>query len=277
MVKVGKIIWRILAFCFLTLLTQVGGVVYLVSLVTFIYIDKLTKRNIVKLIYQFSSFSILYCISTFFIIPTIAKQFGRVPLPLTSTHHIRPLNVMTFLLNRNYVVPELRQTVFEVAEQMESRFPRTKLNYLDANFPFLNGFPLFPHLSHNDGKKLDLSFCYNDANTGNQTNDCPSFIGYGICEEPLESELNTSEYCQEKGKWQYSFMMKIMPQGNKKNFIFNNEKTKELINLFVAQPTIGRLFIEPHLKTRLKLNSEKIKFHGCHAVRHDDHLHIKLN
>ena len=67
-----------------------------------------------------------------------------------------------------------------------------------------------------------------------------------------------------------------MPQGNKKNFTFDSTVTKELVNYFASKPVIGKIFIEPHLKTRLGLTSDKIRFHGCQAVRHDDHIHVQL-
>ncbi len=213
---------------------------------------------------------------TLFVIPLIARPFGRVPLPMTESNHFQPLNVLTVFLNRNYVRPELKQTVFEVAKQMNDKYPGTTINYLDANFPFINKFPLFPHLSHNDGKKLDLSFCYLDNRTDKQTNQCPSFIGYGICEEPFQNEKNTSDFCSENGYWQYSLMRIIVPQGSKKNFAFDNDRTRELVNLFAIQQTIGKIFIESHLKTRLNLTTDKIRFHGCQAVRHDDHIHVQL-
>jgi hypothetical protein len=53
-------------------------------------------------------------------------------------------------------------------------------------------------------------------------------------------------------------------------------RTKALVNMFVSEYEIGKIFIEPHLKTRLKLTSDKIRFHGCQAVRHDDHIHVQL-
>ena len=208
--------------------------------------------------------------------PLIAKPLGRVPLPLTETSHLQPLNILTCILNRNYVREELKQTAFEVAKQMNEKFPGTTVNYLEANFPFINKFPLVPHLSHNDGKKLDLSFCYRDSKTNETTNDCPSFIGYGICEEPRPNEKNTADDCADKGNWQYSFLSNVISQDSKQDFAFDNDKTKELVSLFVKQSSIGKIFIEPHLKTRLYLTSDKIRFHGCHAVRHDDHIHIQL-
>ncbi|MGZ8559907.1 MAG: hypothetical protein ACXWWC_16310 [Chitinophagaceae bacterium] len=218
----------------------------------------------------------LYSITTFFIVPVVAKPLGRVPLPLKQKDNLKPLNFLTCFLNRHYVRPELKLTTFEVAKQLNRKFPGTVINYLDANFPFFNNFPLIPHLSHNDGKKLDLAFCYIDNKTGTPVNKTPSFIGYGISEEAEKDEVNTASFCSEKGYWQYSFLNKIISQGNKNNFRFDSSRTKELVSLFSLQSKIGKLFIEPHLKSRLKLTGNKIRFHGCQAVRHDDHLHIQL-
>ncbi len=263
-------------FCLLTVLTQVGGLVYLISILTCKWTDKWTGNSYLKATYRLTSFVTLYCLTSFLLIPLIAKPLGRVQLPLTETNHLQPLNVLTFILNRNYVRPALRETTFEVANQMNDKFPGTTLNYLDANFPFINNFPLIPHLSHNDGKKLDLSFCYRNTKTNEPTNECPSFIGYGICEEPLPHEKNTADFCADKGYWQYSFMTKAISQANKHAFTFDKNKTRELVMLFATQQTVGKIFIEPHLKERLNVNSDKIRFHGCQAVRHDDHLHVQL-
>jgi hypothetical protein len=164
----------------------------------------------------------------------------------------------------------------EVADSMAAKYPGNITNYLDASFPFINHFGMFPHLSHNDGKKLDISFCYNKSQSGLETSEVPSFIGYGISEGPLPGEINTAEFCGNKGYWQYSLLTKIVPQGNKKNFTLNQQKTKDLVLLFAAKEGIGKIFIEPHLKVRMNLTSEKIRFHGCRAVRHDDHLHVQL-
>jgi hypothetical protein len=275
-VRLLKVTFVMMLFCLLTVLTQVGGLIYLLSILTHKFTDKWTSNNYLKVTYRFTYFLTLYCLTTFLIVPAIAKPLGRVPLPLTETNHLQPLNILTCLLNRNYVRPELKQIALDVAKQMNDKFPGTTINYLEANFPFIDKFPLIPHLSHNDGKKLDLSFCYRDTNTGEPTNECPSFIGYGICEEPLPNEKNTAGFCADKGYWQYSFLIKVIPQDNKQHFTFDSYKTRKLVNLFAIQPTIRKIFIEPHLKTRLNLTSDKIRFHGCHAVRHDDHIHVQL-
>jgi hypothetical protein len=206
----------------------------------------------------------------------VAGLFGRVPLPISKAGNLRPLNRLTYLLNRNYVRPQLKQAALDVADKISQQYPGSVVNYLDGCFPFFNGFPLFPHLSHNDGKKLDLAFFYIDNKTHAATSKAPSPIGYGVSEEPRAGEANTTQFCQEKGYWQYSLLTKLVPQGDKKNYTFDSLKTKTLVNLFAAQPAIHKIFIEPHLKTRLGLTTLKIRFHGCRAVRHDDHIHVQL-
>ncbi len=179
-------------------------------------------------------------------------------------------------MNRHYVRPALKTAAVDAARSMHEKFPGTTVNYLDANFPFINKFPLLPHLSHNDGKKLDLAFCYRMSATNKDTNDCPSAIGYGVCEEPLPHEKNTAAFCAANGYWNYSVLTYIIPQKNKKMFSLDEGRTRELVQQLTAQKAIGKLFIEPHLIERLKLQSDKIRFHGCQAVRHDDHIHIQL-
>ena len=271
-----KKLTHLFIFVFLTVLTQVGGIIYIVSFLSHSFIEKRVTTRIYQRVLKCITFIILYLTVSFLLIPILAKPFGRVPLPLTKTNHLRPLTFLTCLLNRHYVRPELKEASMNVANEMHATFPTTVINYLDANFPFINNFPLFPHLSHNDGKKLDLAFCYKESSSDKATNDCPSAIGYGICEEPLPNETNTAAFCAEKGYWNYSLLTYIIPQGNKKSFKLDHQRTKKLVNLLTDEKSIGKLFIEPHLVRRLNLHSEKIRFHGCQAVRHDDHIHIQL-
>jgi hypothetical protein len=261
---------------FLTALTQVGGLVFLISMLSFRLIDKRFSNQWTRLATKMLSFATLYLLFVFVLVPVSARPFGRVQLPVLEKRHLQPANVWTCLLNRNYVRQELREITFQVAESMNSKYPGVIVNYLDANFPFIDNFPLLPHLSHNDGKKLDLSFQYNDSKTGNFTNDVPSFIGYGICEDPKVGEENKPRFCDEKGYWQYNLLKDIVWQGNKDKFVFDNPRTRDLVSSFASHDGTGKIFIEPHLKTRLGLTSNKIRFHGCQAVRHDDHLHVQL-
>lgn len=222
-------------------------------------------------------FTVIYLATTFILVPSIASFFGRVPLPFFETKSLRPLNRVTCLLNRHYVRPALRETLLSASEEFHKKYPGSVVNYLDANFPFIDQFPLFPHLSHHDGKKIDLAFAYRDTRTGDITHLHPSFTGYGICEEPLANEYNMPENCKRKGFWQYNFLKLITPQNSKKNFAFDAMRTKTLIQELTEHDAVEKIFIEPHLRVRLGLTSAKIRFHGCQAVRHDDHIHVQID
>jgi hypothetical protein len=264
-----------LIFLFLTILTQIGGLVFILSLLAYKFINHRITNPWARACSKALAFIFLYLFCVFVIVPIVARPFGRVPLPLFRTNHVQPGTIWTCVLNRNYVTPVLKATLFSVADKVSKKYPGTIVNYLEANFPFLNGFPLPPHLSHNDGKKLDLSFQYNDRKSGLSTTDLPSLFGYGVCEAPQQAEENMPEVCAGKGYWQYNFISQIIPQ-KKNDFIFDGVRTKTLVNLFAEQATIGKIFIEPHLEARLGLVSTKIRFHGCQAVRHDDHIHVQL-
>ena len=235
----------------LTILTQVGGIVFLLSFFVHKLIERKFNQSFKRTIAKLLSFLLLYLLFVFVIAPIIAKPLGRVPLPMLETNHVRPANVLTFFFCRNYVRPALRETVFEVANKMNVNYPGTVINYLDASFPFINKFPLPPHLSHNDGKKLDLSFFYKDSKTNVPRNDVPSPIGYGICEGPKMNEENMPMYCDRQGAWQYNLLTKIIDQSNAIGFAFDAERTKVMVNNFGLQTAIARMYIEPHLKSRL--------------------------
>lgn len=168
----------------------------------------------------------------------------------------------------------MNAVLMNVALQLNKEFPNLKLTYLDANFPFYDGFPLLPHLSHNDGKKVDISFIYMDE-SNHLTNLKPSNSGYGIFEEPLQNEIHQTTICKEKGYWQYDFT-KFLTFGSRDNIKLSPKTTKKLIELLVKNKEVSKIFIEPHLKSRLKINNSKLRFHGCKAVRHDDHIHFQI-
>ena len=60
------------------------------------------------------------------------------------------------------------------------------------------------------------------------------------------------------------------------NLKISNEATKYLIQQIANDKAVQKIFIEPHLKQRFGLRNGKIRFHGCHAVRHDDHIHVQI-
>lgn len=248
------------------MITQVGGVIYLLTIV-------LGKPLDIKWQKRLGAFVILYFVVTLVLIPSVAPFFGRVALPLTG--NLKPLNLVTCFLNRHYVVPDLEEQLKEIAGKMNTAFEGTQTNYLDANFPFFNGFPLLPHLSHDDGRKVDLAFYY--KHMGQQANAAPSFIGYGIYEAPVAQELDYPERCKKQGYWQYGMLAALVPQWNKREYELDVKRTRHLIKLLASSELTSKIFIEPHLKDRWKLTDYNvIRFHGCQSVRHDDHIHTQI-
>ena len=253
-----KLLGHLITVVLLTALTQVGGLIWLLAC----YLSfKLKKKK--RLI-----FPIVYLISNLLIVPPLAKVFGREQLPIFN-EELKPKNWVYPLLFRNYAKSTLKT---ELEDSAKALFKSgISITYLDANFPFLDGFPLLPHLSHSDGKKIDISFMYLDKSR-KSTSKKPSISGYGVY---VNFENYSSEYCINKGNWQYDFP-KYLTFGTIDNLEFDKLKTKILIKQLLSNSQTEKIFIEPYLKKYLGLNAEnKIRFHGCKAVRHDDHIHLQ--
>lgn len=265
--KFLKLFLYLLIFILFTVLTQIGGIVFLASL----FIAKKWKQHF--RFKKLSIFLILYIFTAFVIIPVVAPFFGREKIKNTST--VEAHSFFTRLLNRDYVKPEMNNSLKEISERLNKKYPGVQLIYLDANFPFLDKFPLLPHLSHNDGKKIDISLIYKDENrvVGNKKR---SISGYGAFEGPKKGEYDQITVCKSKGKWQYDFPKYLTLGKINKQMKFSEKATKELVLEIVKQKNVNMLLIEPHLKTRMQLTHSKIRYHGCHAVRHDDHIHFQI-
>ncbi len=255
-----KLFGHLVFVLFLTMLTQIGGLVWILGWII-AYKFKKKKRFV---------FPILYLTCNLLIVPPIAIFFGRAPLPVFNKA-LKPRNWIYPLLFRNYVNPVLGAELKASAERLYQS--GISITYLDANFPFIDGFPLLPHLSHNDGKKIDLSFMYLDA-SGNPTDKKPSRSGYGVF---VDSQNNLSlSNCLNKGYWQYDFT-KHLSFGKIHNLSLDQQSTSLLIKQLLSINRCEKIFIEPHLKQSLGLNTaSKIRFHGCQAVRHDDHIHLQI-
>ena len=261
-----RILIHISVIALLTILTQIGGVLYLVA------IGLIGKSSRSKRKKRIGLFIVLYLAFTYLIVPNVAPFYGREKVK--ETEYIQAHSFYIKLLNRNYVKPKLNTVLQKVSIRLDKAQKGIKVVYLDANFPFFDNFPLLPHKSHNDGKKIDLSFIYSE--NGVISNKKPAISGYGKFVEPKSIEFNQTKYCKNKGYWQYDFT-KYTSLGNRnRHLTFSETATKQLILALANEKSIGKIFIEPNLKKRMNLTSNKIRFHGCGAVRHDDHIHVQL-
>lgn len=266
---------QFLIILLLTVLTQVGGILYLICLLLGNQVFKSYRPFVKALCITFLFFSV-HLLNTLLILPRIAMYYNRIALPISNTSLISPARNYTWIFNRHYISKNLYDALVKSSALFHKRYPNTQILYLDGNFPLFKKFPLLPHLSHNDGNKLDLSFQYNDSTTGNPKSQIPSWFGYGVFEGPREGEIDMPKECAQKGFWQYSSLQYITTQRKIKKLTFSVERNVFLMECLLKQPSIRKIFIEPHLIKRLSISSTKLRFHGCQAVRHDGHIHIQL-
>lgn len=256
---------HILLIIFQTVLTQIGGLIYLI---TIIVVPKQSK-SILK---RFVLFVLLYGLCSFLVVPRVAEIFGRKQIEDNS--HLKAHSFFYKIVNRTYVKTELNDVLVDLSKKIQVIDKDLKVIYLGANFPFFEGFPLLPHLSHDDGEKVDITLMYQDSQ-GKLTNKKKSISGYGVYEFPKDGEVNQNEICKTKNLL-YDFP-KYLSFGKINNeLVFSAKGTNILIQQIINNPEINKIFIEPHLKHRLNINHAKVRFHGCQAVRHDDHIHIHI-
>ncbi|NMM49727.1 hypothetical protein [Marinigracilibium pacificum] len=252
---------HILMIIFLTILTQTGGLIYIIALLS----SKALKRTITGPV----TFILIYALCSGVLLPWFSSYGGRVPLPVDHPY-IKPGNWFTVICNRHYVAPLVKQEMVKVAEDIAQTTPGYKMVYLDANFPFFKGFPLIPHLSHNDGKKVDIAFTYNSDNK--ITTKLPSIWGYG---NYVDKSYSPNQVCPESGT-SYGITEKLPFTEINPGLEVNHEVNTRVANRILKAQRIEKIFVEPYLKSKWKLNSNKVRFQGCHAVRHDDHFHVQF-
>ncbi|MEL6536927.1 MAG: hypothetical protein AAFQ98_16015 [Bacteroidota bacterium] len=253
----------------LTLITQTGGIILIVAYALW----KWFKWDIALL--RLGSFFALYLLINLAVIPFIAPSFHRKPLPIINDV-LRPQNWLTVLTNRHYVHEDMYAVLVEVGQQYQQQFPDRKLVYLDAGFPLGKSFPLPPHRAHFDGKAIDIAFAYRDQTTGLALRRSPNWLGYGRYEGPERGEPNWPHDCQEQGSWWYGiphlFALRALEEVE-----VAEDPTRTQIHMFATHPKVTRIFLEPHLKQRWRLMGQnKVRFHGCKAMRHDDHFHLSI-
>ncbi len=262
--------WRglgLLLVVLATLLTQLGGIYLWVALGAMTQAESGRQRWLIRP----ALVATIYLLSAIWLFPLLAGAGGRVALPCwQGGSSLQPHSRLYCLANRHYVVPELAATLASLDQRLAQRMPDRPVRYLDAGFPFGGGFPMIPHLSHGDGRRIDLMFLYQDAN-GDPHDGNGSPIGYFAFVEP---DLGMPPLCADRRltlRWNLSWLQPLLPKPE-----LDLVATRILIEEATRTPAIGKILLEPHLRDRLGLNHPKIRFQGCNAARHDDHLHLQL-
>lgn len=256
---------------FLTILTQIGGVLWLVALLLRRFLP--SRRPAVFLL----AFLALYAAATL-ATQQLAPLTGRVSLPCFPGQNASLVVRSSFfcVLNRNYVTRELAEAANAYADHMAQAFPGTKTLALDANFPFFTGFPLMPHLSHDDGRKLDIALYYQDAEGNFRNGETRSPIGYFAFQQPA---VNAPQPCEDRTRWLTLRWDMAWLQGAFPDWRIEPRRMHEALRWLSNEGRnhgIGKIFIEPHIPAGLRISNDMIRFQGCRAARHDDHIHIQL-
>ncbi|MEO0771675.1 MAG: hypothetical protein AAFZ04_00700 [Pseudomonadota bacterium] len=239
-----------LIFLMLTILTQIGGLAWLFAL--------WFRRRLVVFMLAYAALALS---ATW-----IAPQFGRVALSCTMDGPLQVQSVFYCALNRTYVTPDLRDVLVDVAAKMDSDFPGTQTLVLDGSFPFLDGFPLLPHLSHDDGEKVDLAFFYRDE-SGYLPGKTRSPIGFFAFEQgPTHCTLKWPSM-----RWDLDLLQPLW-----RDYTTDPARNAAILRHLAGDTRVGKIFVEPHVLQRWGVSHPKIRFQGCRAARHDDHIHLQL-
>jgi len=223
-------------------------------------------------------FVVVYAAISVLLVPPLAALGGRVPLPCRAQpdRAFAAGSVFLCALNRHYVVPDLVALLSELSSEIDRAFPGTTTLFLDASFPFLNGFPLLPHLSHGDGRKLDLAFYYADADGRYLPAATRSPIGYWAFEQPSAGDASP---CGERSLLSLRWDLDLL-QDKFSDRVLEPRRTSAALQWLLTEGLrfkVDRIFIEPYLAARLGVQaSPALGFQGCRAARHDDHIHIQI-
>lgn len=262
-----KISGRIALFLLLTAVTQIGGIAYLMAIL-------ITRTWLKKLAVFICLYSVLSLASIY-----VAPKFGRVAIPCFTSKNqtLKVSSPIYCALNRQYVTPKTYDLISALSLNIDSKFKDSQTLVLDANFPFFDGFPLLPHLSHKDGRKVDLAFYYRDKFGKYANGKTNSPIGYWAFEQPKNGSNLPCKGLNNilTMRWNMNFI-----QGVFSNYDLEPERTKEaLLWLSTDGKHYGleKIFVEPHIAQMFDLSNDTIRFQGCRAARHDDHIHVQTN
>ena len=184
-----------------------------------------------------------------FVIPPLAAVAGRVPLPCHAEAD-RPFltaHPLYCAFNRHYVDRRLASLLTDLSRAIDRAYPGTLTLFLDANFPFLNGFPLLPHPSHSDGRKLEIAYYYADPAGSYLPGQLRSPIGYWTFEQP---DAAASSPCQNQSWLSLRWDMKAL-QGLYPNRPLEPDRTRVALRWLVTEGQqfgVERVFVEPTLQ-----------------------------
>jgi len=263
---------KLLLFAVLTLATQLGGIAYILSDPSVVRVSWLTR-----ILPRIAAFVAVYAVLSGLAL-WLAPAFGRVPLPCFAAEDAtyRMHSPLYCALNRQYVTPTTQDMLASLANAVAAIEPGTRTTVLDAGFPFFDGFPLLPHLSHSDGRKVDIAYYYKDTAGRYRPYATRSPLGYWAFEEARDWE---NQPCSDRADWlTMRWDMDWFQSFVARDLVLDEDRTRLALQWLADEgPShdVEKVLVEPHIADRLRVAGAIIRFQGCRAARHDDHIHIQ--
>jgi len=268
----------VLLVILLTLVTQIGGLVLWLAWPLLQWTrGRLRDRSVrASRAAALAIFLLLYALVSTFVVPPMAAALGRERLPCFATAE-RPLQAVSplfCLTNRNYARPAVLRLLADLSDAMAQAAPGAVTAYLDAGFPFLDGFPMLPHLSHRHGRDVDLAFFYlrRDAATPSPAGGSWP-IGYWAYVLPRAGDPQPCTARMVDLRWDLDWLQPAF-----EGVRLDERRTAAMLRWLsdnASRYGIRKILLEPHLQRRLATDVRLVRFQGCRAARHDDHLHVQ--
>ena len=263
----------LVAVVLLTLATQIGGLVLCLVVAAATRVRRRLARSgaLVRFAAAPAIFIAAYGAASLALMP-VAGMAGRVPLPclFAGDSAYKALTVWTCLLNRHYTTPAARNALESAARRLSTELPGRRVAYLDAGFPLFDWFPMLPHLSHRDGRKVDVALLFVDPVTGRPApGRTPSPIGYWGYVQPPRGAVLPCAGRPSALRWDLDWLQPLLPA-----LRLDEAGTAAFLKDLSASPSVARILVEPHIASRLGIEHPRLRFQGCAAARHDDHIHI---
>ncbi|QIG46852.1 hypothetical protein G5V57_03280 [Nordella sp. HKS 07] len=268
-----------LLFIVLTAFAQLGGIVFVAGLVMASWLRRAGARRSLAVLIAIAFFLTALPLANLLIAPALASLNGRVALPCRagSPPSHAALSPIYCFLGRNYARPEVKTLLDAMTRDLGQAHPDLVVATLGIGFPVIDGFPLPPHLSHDDGRRIDLAYFYKDAAGNPVPLAAPSCLGYWGFVAPAAGD---DALCADKVRWlTFRWDMDWFQAFLRKDLALDEERTAAMLRWLVEKgPDYGvsKILLEPHLAERLGVASPMIRFQGCRAARHDDHIHVEV-
>lgn len=272
-------VFGVLAAILLTLASQIGGLVLWLCWPLLTWTSRRLEGRAAPLAALASAmvFLLLYGVVSFAIVPPMASAFGRERLPCfaTADRPLRAVSAFFCLTNRNYAKPSLIRVLDDLSAGMARATPGIVTGYLDAGFPFFDRFPMLPHLSHRRGRDVDLAFFYRRTSVLAPVPSAGSWpVGYWLYVQPRPGDPQPCAVGTFDLRWDWDWLQPVSG-----GLTLDERSTGAMLTWLsdnAARYGIRKVLLEPHLQRRLATDPTIVRFQGCVAARHDDHLHVQM-